>query len=151
LPRIERSGGGPYPYEGGGLDLSEIDKEGFMKRLLRLVPILLLLSGCASTIEALGKDSAIVGTTGTWIVIGMQPSTIGVPFPSVKFGYGTIWRIGPHENVEIMIGGTAGLPTDQTASRTVSGNASLYIKVTGKKKAHTITYEEKKVLSEDTR
>jgi len=49
----------------------------------------------------------------------------GVPLPSIKFGYGTIWRVGPHENVEILIGGSAGLPTDQAAITSVSGNASV--------------------------
>lgn len=108
--------------------------------------VLLLLSGCSSAglLHELKTDPSIVGSTGLWISLGFEPSvaTAGIPTPSLKFGYGTLWRVGPQNEVEILIGGGAGSGSPASSASTatpgqplpqVSGNASLYIRAKGAK------------------
>ena len=108
-----------------------------MKKYLLIVSI--LLSGCsgAGLLNELKTDPAIVGSTGLWISLGFEPSVAmaGIPTPSIKFGYGTLWRVGPQNEVEILVGGNAGSGTPATGSgqTDVSGNASLSIRAKGAK------------------
>lgn len=101
--------------------------------------VLLLLSGCSSAglLHEIKTDPAIVGSTGLWISMGFEPSvaTAGIPTPSIKFGYGTLWRVGPQNEVEIIVGGNAdsGTAAPGSGQTNVSGNASLSIRAKGAK------------------
>lgn len=105
-----------------------------MKKLL-LAALLFALPGCAGTIHELAADGAIVGVTGFWASVGGAISpTSAMPIPSVSVGYGTIWRIGNHDNVKVLVnsnagaGGTAQL--DITASNIRPGAAGTAARVT---------------------
>ncbi len=69
----------------------------------------LALGGCAGMVKELSQDSAVVGVTGFWASIGGGVSPASpMPIPSVSFGYGTIWRIGKHDNVAVRVNSKAG-------------------------------------------
>src|ERR1043166_5660303 len=69
---------------------------------------ILLLSSCAGTIHELANDSAVVGMTGFGISIGAAPSPSSpTPMPSISMWYGTIWRIGKHDNVVVKVNSSA--------------------------------------------
>jgi hypothetical protein len=93
---------------------------------------LLLLSGCVDTIHELKSDPAIVGITGFWFQAGVDASasTGGVPLPNIKFGHGTIWRVGTSDKVTIEVGDTVNNPTNNTTN----GQSSLKITTEGTSK-----------------
>lgn len=107
-----------------------------MKKLIFLLFINILgLNGCAglaSVFEAGKENSSIIGSTGLWISIGLNPEDAlgGVPLPSLKFGYGTVWRVGKHDDVTILVNGSAASDSQETKANnpTLSGNASLFIR-----------------------
>jgi hypothetical protein len=69
-----------------------------------------ILSGCAGVIHELADDSAVVGATGFWFALGVSPSPVagGLPTPTVSVGYGTLWRIGKHDNVTVEVNSEGG-------------------------------------------
>jgi len=99
-----------------------------MKRFI-LVVSLFFVSGCAQAIHELKTDPAITGITGFWVHLGMEasPSTGGIPFPTLKFGHGTIWRVGVSDDVTVQVG--EGFSGDEkgTAPVKLGGQSSLYI------------------------
>lgn len=111
-----------------------------MKRL-GLLAILLLVSGCVQMVHELKSDPAIVGITGFWVSLGVEasPSSGGIPFPSLKFGHGTIWRVGVTDEVTVQVG--EGFNSDEKGGDVKSpnvnlgGQASLFIKTKGTSKA----------------
>ncbi len=93
-----------------------------------LIGILFFLSGCAQMVHELKTDPAIAGITGFWVHLGVEasPSTGGIPFPTLKFGHGTIWRVGVTDQVTIRAGEGFGSETKEKTPGQ-SGQASLYI------------------------
>lgn len=100
-----------------------------MKKKALLISGLLFLTGCAETIHELKSDPAIVGMTGFWFQLGVDasPTTGGVPLPNLKFGHGTIWRVGTSDKVTIKVGETASSPIENGSSEKTKGEASLEI------------------------
>ena len=98
---------------------------------------LVVLPGCASSIKELAGDSAIVGTTGFWLSLGLNPAPEvgGIPLPSLKLGFGTVWRVGGGRDVTITVGasgevkaGEGGLPEAKTGPiPSLKGMSSLHI------------------------
>ncbi len=106
-----------------------------MKRVI-LISSLLLLSSCAQMVHELKTDPAIAGITGFWVHLGMEasPSTGGIPFPTLKFGHGTIWRVGVSDGVTIKAGeGFGSDAKEKTPGQ--SGQASLFIQTKDTSKA----------------
>lgn len=102
-----------------------------MKPLKKIIPLLALFTcGCTSALEQLKTDPAIVGTTGFWFQAGLDSSVTssGIPLPSIKFGHGTIWRIGTSDRVTIQVGETT---NGGSTGGTTSGQASLKITTEG--------------------
>ena len=106
-----------------------------MRRII-LISSLLFLSGCAQMVHELKTDPAIAGITGFWVHLGMEasPSTGGIPFPTLKFGHGTIWRVGVSDEVTIKAGEVFGSDTKEKAPGQ-SGQASLLIQTKNTSKA----------------
>ena len=106
-----------------------------MKRFI-LVVSLFFVSGCAQAIHELKTDPAITGITGFWVHLGIEasPSTGGIPFPTLKFGHGTIWRVGVSDEVTIKAGEGFGSDTKEKAPGQ-SGQASLLIQTKNTSKA----------------
>ena len=75
-----------------------------MTRPAILLLALLILGGCVT----LKDDSAILGSTGFWVKIGLNPALEvgGIPLPSLQMGYGTFWRIGGDRDVTVTVGAT---------------------------------------------
>jgi len=102
---------------------------------------LIILSGCTNLIHELKTDPAIVGITGFWVQLGVEasPSSGGIPFPTLKFGHGTIWRVGISDEVEIrtgeVFGSGAAEGTEKATPGTQKGQASLTIKTKNTSKA----------------
>ena len=107
-----------------------------MKRIV-LIGGLFLLSGCAQMIHELKTDPAIAGITGFWVHLGLEasPSTGGIPFPTLKFGHGTIWRVGVTDDATVQVG--EGFSGDEkgTAPVKLGGQSSLLIKTKDTSKA----------------
>lgn len=110
-----------------------------MKRLIVSVGLVFLLSGCAGLVHELKTDPAVVGVTGWWFELGVEasPSSGGIPFPVIKTGYGTIWRVGITDEAEIQVGqGLQERGLDQkTASSKLETQGSLSIKTKNTSKA----------------
>lgn len=109
-----------------------------MKRVVIII-CLSLLSGCAGLLHELKTDPAIVGITGFWVHLGVEasPSTGGIPFPTLKFGHGTIWRVGITDEAEIQVGQgvqDGGVGQKATPSK-LDTQASLSIKTKNTSKA----------------
>ena len=106
-----------------------------MRRII-LISSLLFLSGCAQMVHELKTDPAIAGITGFWVHLGMEasPSTGGIPFPTLKFGHGTIWRVGVSDEVTIKAGEVFGSDTKEKAPGQ-NGQASLLIQTKNTSKA----------------
>jgi hypothetical protein len=106
-----------------------------MKRLI-VIGSLFLLSGCVGLVHELKTDPAIVGITGFWVHLGVEasPSTGGIPFPTLKFGHGTIWRVGVSDEVTIKAGEGFGSDTKEKTPGQ-SGQASLLIETKNTSKA----------------
>ena len=105
------------------------------KNGLLMLGLAMMLGGCAgfaSLLDSGRENSSIIGTTGLWISIGLNPEEAigGIPLPSVKFGYGTVWRVGKHDDVTVLVNGSAGADGQDTKgnSPTATGNASLHIR-----------------------
>ena len=101
-----------------------------------LIGSLFFLSGCAQMIHELKTDPAIVGITGFWVHLGVEasPSTGGIPFPTLKFGHGTIWRVGVSDEVTIKAGEGFGSDAKEKAPGQ-AGQASLVIQTKNTSKA----------------
>ena len=101
--------------------------------------VFICFSGCVNMIHELKSDPAIVGITGFWVQVGVEasPSSGGVPFPTLKFGHGTIWRVGITDEATISVGETFGpeAPENATKSSGTKGQASLRITTKGTAKA----------------
>ena len=113
-----------------------------MKRLAMTIMLqALVLSGCTRLIHELKTDPAIVGITGFWFQVGLDatPTTGGIPLPSLKFGHGTIWRVGTSNKVTIIVGETAASPSSSGVAGAAmpSGQASLVITTEDTDKALT--------------
>lgn len=96
----------------------------------------LVLSGCAPALEQLKTDPAIVGITGWWMSIGIEPVG-GIPMPVVRMARGTLWRVGVSEAVEIRTGEQVVVDATKAEgqnSRTMGG-ASLIIRTENTSKA----------------
>lgn len=108
-----------------------------MKRLI-LISFLCLLSGCTQMVHELKTDPAVVGITGWWFSLGLEasPSSGGIPFPMVKFGRGTVWRVGVADSVTVTTGeqvtvSPGGGAAAATGQGTTGGEASLSITTKG--------------------
>jgi len=106
-----------------------------MKRLI-FITSLLMLSGCAGLIHELKTDPAVVGITGFWVHLGFEasPASGGIPFPTLKFGHGTIWRVGVSDEVTIHAGEGFGSNAKEKVPGQ-SGQASLLIQTKNTSKA----------------
>jgi len=106
-----------------------------MKRVF-LISSLLFLSGCAQMVHELKTDPAIAGITGFWVHLGVEasPSTGGIPFPTLKFGHGTIWRVGVTDEATIKAGEGFGSDTKEKTPGQ-NGQASLLIQTKNTSKA----------------
>ena len=109
-----------------------------MKRVVIIIG-LFLLSGCTGLVHELKTDPAIVGITGWWFSVGVEasPSSGGIPFPVIKTGYGTIWRVGITDEAEIQVGQgvqDGGVGQKATPSK-LDTQASLSIKTKNTSKA----------------
>ena len=109
-----------------------------MRRLL-WVASLLLLSGCAPMVHELKTDPAVVGVTGWWFSLGLEasPSSGGIPFPMIKFGRGTMWRVGVSDEVVVRTGEglTVNPANPASPGQEIGGEASLQIRTKGTSKA----------------
>ncbi|MFQ5902640.1 MAG: hypothetical protein ACE5JO_03025 [Candidatus Binatia bacterium] len=108
-----------------------------MKRFILMVS-LFFLSGCVPMIHELKTDPAVVGTTGWWFSFGLEasPSSGGIPFPKVKFGRGTLWRVGVADEVTIKTGEQVSVkPASAAGQGNTGGEASLVITTKGTSKA----------------
>ena len=109
-------------------------------RVLVLLAVLVMLSGCASQIGALSQDPSIIWMTGWIFSVGMQPTPTsnGVPVPSLFVGHVTQGRIGPTDSATVTVGSGAvynsGTGTGTTGEATANGNASLVIHTEGTSK-----------------
>lgn len=108
-----------------------------MRRLI-LISFLCLLSGCTQMVHELKTDPAVVGITGWWFSLGLEasPSSGGIPFPMVKFGRGTVWRVGVADSVTVTTGeqitvSPAGGVAPAAGQVSTGGEASLSIKTSG--------------------
>ena len=98
-----------------------------------LLLALLVLEGCV----ALKDDPAILGSTGFWVKIGLNPAPEmgGIPLPSLQMGYGTLWRIGGDRDVTVTVGATGEIKAGEggtTEAKTgpipnLKGMSSLHI------------------------
>ena len=85
-----------------------------------IIGLSLELSGCAGIVKELASDSAVVGVTGFWMSIGASPSPASpTPIPGLTVGYGTVWRIGKHDEVTVKV---------NSAATATEGGAQLEIK-----------------------
>ena len=109
-----------------------------MSRLIFVVG-LLLFSGCAPMVHELKTDPAVVGVTGWWFSLGLEasPSSGGIPFPMIKFGRGTMWRVGISDEVVVRTGEGLTVNPGSPASpgQEIGGEASLLIRTKGTSKA----------------
>ena len=110
-----------------------------MKRVF-LIGILLFLSGCAPMVHELKTDPAVVGVTGWWFSLGLEasPSSGGIPFPMIKFGRGTMWRVGVSDEVTVRTGEGLTVNPANPASpgqEKIGGEASLLIRTKNTSKA----------------
>ncbi|MBI4490591.1 MAG: hypothetical protein HY694_16020 [Deltaproteobacteria bacterium] len=107
-----------------------------MKKIL-VAACLLFLSGCTQMVHELKTDPAIVGMTGWWFSFGLEasPASGGIPFPVVKFGRGTLWRVGIADSVTVKTGEEISVSTGGAATApgqaATGGEASLSIATKG--------------------
>ena len=104
--------------------------------VLVILLMLWLLSSCAASLKELRQDPAIIGTTGFWLALGLNPAPEagGIPLPSLKLGFGTIWRIGGDRDVTVTVGasgeikrGESGLTEKAGQIPSLKGMSSLHI------------------------
>jgi hypothetical protein len=93
-----------------------------------------LLPGCinADLINALANDPAVVTVSGFYLSLGLTPSpaTGGYPTPNLSLGYGTITRVGKHDQVAVTVGASGeikGVGQDQAIAPSLGGMSSLHV------------------------
>lgn len=99
---------------------------------------LFFLTACAPMVHELKTDPTVVGITGWWFSFGLEasPSSGGIPFPMIKFGRGTVWRVGVADSVTVTTGeqitvSPGGGAAAATGQGTTGGEASLSITTKG--------------------
>ncbi len=107
-----------------------------MKRFIVLGGLLFLM-GCVPMVHELKTDPAVVGVTGWWFSLGLEasPSSGGIPFPMIKFGRGTMWRVGVSDEVVVRTGEGLTVNPASPGQEKIGGEASLLIRTKNTSKA----------------
>lgn len=134
--------GAAYGLMGVGLrelvdQLKKLAKNGLTGWLLPVLLLPALLGGCAETLRELRKDPAIVGANGFYVTIGIEPMDmlgVPIPLPTIKLGYGSVWRIGVRKDDCVYIttaGGAAATASTQPPASEALGQARLTVIASG--------------------
>ncbi len=105
--------------------------------ILIIIASVIFLTGCTAMVHELKTDPAIAGITGWWFSMGLEasPSSGGIPFPVIKFGRGTMWRVGVSDEVTVRTGEGLTVNPGSPGQEKVGGEASLIIRTKGTSQA----------------